>query len=428
MVDQGAVGLERVSDPGNRMMSEQLVECVPNFSEGRDKSIIKSICDAIESVSGVQLLHIDLGADLNRSVVTFVGSPEGILESAFLGIERASELIDMRTHKGIHPRMGATDVCPLIPFKEMSLEDCILLSKTLGKRVGEELGIPVYLYEQSARVSGRRNLADVRAGEYEGLAMRIADPVWKPDFGPPAFNARAGATAIGARDFLIAFNMNLNTQESIFAKDIALELRSKGRTARRGNTEPIYLLGEEILQYSEGHYPCGMDDFVGSSIRETAEHCRKVHGYDLINLLCLNGIDPRNPEGRPVKIPGKFTHCKAMGWFVPEYHCSQVSLNLTNFKVTSMQTVFEETCRLAAVRGLEVTGSEIVGMVPYEAMLDTGCYYRQSQSRASVRDLLEAAVTSLRLTHFELEKRVLGLPDDLDSAIPPGPEFLGTNE
>ncbi len=404
-------------------MAKALVECVPNFSEGRDMKVIKQITDEIESVEGIKLLDVDPGAEMNRTVVTFIGPPEAVKEAAFKAIKKASELIDMRKHHGSHPRMGATDVCPFVPVTGISIEECVQLSKEVAKRVGEELKIPVYLYEKSATRPERRNLAIIRQGEYEALPEKLKDPKWKPDYGPAEFNAKAGATVIGVREFLIAYNINLNTREAKYATDIAFELREKGRSARRGNIHPFYFKGQEILKYKEGHYPCGSCDFVGKTMQETIEHCQKEHGYDLRELLTLNGIDPDHPEGKSVKKPGKFKHCKAIGWMVPEYDRAQISINLTNYKVTSMHHVMEETRKLAAERGIVVTGSEIVGMVPYPALLETGKFYLKRQSRSvgiPIRDILETAVQSLGLrdvSDFKIEERVLGLPEDLDAPL-----------
>lgn len=404
-------------------MENALVECVPNFSEGRDKHVIKQITDMIESVDGVRLLDVDPGAEMNRTVVTFVGSPDGVKEAAFLAIKKASELIDMSKHKGSHPRMGATDVCPFVPVSGVSTEDCIALSKEVAKRVGDELGIPVYLYEKSASKPERENLAFIRQGEYEALPEKLKKPEWKPDFGPAEFNAKSGATVIGVREFLIAYNISLNTRESKYATDIAFELRERGRSARRGNTEPFYLKGKEILKYKEGDYPCGSCDFNGKTIKETVKHCTEVHDYDLAALLKLNGINPEKPEGESVKKPGLFEHCKAIGWLVPEYDRAQLSINLTNYKVTSMHHVLEATRKMAADRGLVVTGSEIVGMVPYPALLEAGKFYLKKQSRSvgvPVKDILQTAVQSLGLndvSEFNISERVLGLPAHWDAPL-----------
>lgn len=405
-------------------MSDILIECVPNFSEGKDKTIIKQITDEIEKIDGVKLLDVDPGPEMNRTVVTFIGSSAGVKEAAFNSIKKASELIDMRNHKGSHPRMGATDVCPFVPVSGISTEECIELSKEVAKRVGEELNIPVYLYEKSAQTPERENLAMIRQGEYEALEEKLKKPEWKPDFGLAKFNAKTGATVIGVREFLIAYNISLNTREALHATDIAFELREKGRSARKGDSNsPFYFKKTTILEYKGGEYPCGLDDFVGKTIDETIKHCKDEHGYNLVDLLKLNGIDDKKPEGQSVKIPGKFNYCKAIGWMVPEYDRAQISINLTNYKVTSTHHVLEETRKLAAERGLVVTGSEIVGMIPYPALLETGKYYLRKQGRSAgipIRDILNTAVQSLGLTDvsdFNIDERVLGLPKNLDNAL-----------
>ena len=404
-------------------MSEKLIECVPNFSEGRNEDVINQITNVIKNVDGVKLLDVDPGPDMNRTVVTFIGSPEGVKEAAFQAIAKAYELIDMTKHTGSHPRMGATDVCPFIPVSGVTIEECIELSKEVAKRVGDELGIPVYLYEKSAQKPGRQNLAVIRQGEYEALEEKMKKKEWKPDFGPAKFNAKAGATVMGVREFLIAYNINLNTREELHATDIAFELREKGRSARRGNTEPFYFKGTKILKYKEGNYPCGSCGFDGKTISETIEHCKKEHNYDLVDLLKVNGVNPEKPEGESVKKPGKFQNCKAIGWMVKKYDQAQISINLTDYKVTSMHDVLEETRKLAAERGLIVTGSEIVGMVPYPALLETGKFYLRKQGRSTgipVRDILNTALQSLGLkdvADFNIEERVLGLPKNLDNAL-----------
>lgn len=404
-------------------MTERLIECVPNFSEGRDKDIIKQITDAIESVDEVKLLDVDPGEEMNRTVVTLVGSPEGVKEAAFRGIKKASELIDMSKHKGSHPRMGATDVCPFIPVNDVTIEECIELSKEVAKRVGDELNIPIYLYEKSAQTPERQNLAVIRKGEYEALEEKLKNPKWKPDFGPAKFNPKAGATVMGVREFLIAYNINLNTREPKHATDIAFEIREKGRSAREISEGSFYYKSENILKYEKGNYPCGHHDFVGKTIDETIQHCKDKHDYDLAEILEMHGIDPAKPEGESVKIPGKFKHCKAIGWMVPEYDRAQISINLTNYKVTSMHHVLDETRRLAAERGLVVTGSEIVGLVPFQALLDSGKYYLKLQHRSAgipIRDILQTAVQSLGLndvSEFIIKERVLGLPKNLDNAL-----------
>jgi glutamate formiminotransferase/formiminotetrahydrofolate cyclodeaminase len=397
-------------------MSDKLVECVPNFSEGQNPDIIKQITDEIEKIEGVKLLDVDPGFEMNRTVVTFVGNPEGVKEAAFNAIKKASELIDMRHHTGSHPRMGATDVCPFVPVSGITTEDCIKLSEEVAERVGKELKIPIYLYEKSAKTPERVNLAKVRMGEYEALEDKLKKPEWKPDYGPAEFNAKAGATAMGVREFLIAYNINLNTGESKFATDLAFELREKGRSARRGNIKPFYFKGNEILKYEAGDYPCGTCDFNGKTIEQTIRHCKKEHDYDLAALLELNAINPQSPEGQSVKKPGLFDFCKAIGWMVPEYGRAQISINLTNYKVTAMHDVLEATRKLANERGIVVTGSEVVGMVPYPALLETGKYYLEKQGRSTGipnRDILEIAVQSLGLrdvSDFNIDERVLGLP------------------
>ncbi|MCK6604248.1 MAG: glutamate formimidoyltransferase [Ignavibacteriaceae bacterium] len=406
------------------MMPEKIIECVPNFSEGKNPDIIKQITDAITGVEGINLLNVDPGADMNRTVVTFTGSPEAVGEAAFRGIKKAAELIDMSVHKGSHPRMGATDVCPFIPVAGVSEQEAIKLSHDVARRVGEELGIPVYLYEKSAPSPERSNLAIIRAGEYEGLQEKMKKPEWKPDYGPGEFNARAGATVMGVREFLIAYNISLNTREVRYATDIAFELREKGRSARKQNGDTrFYNKSEEILKYEAGSYPTGLDDFTGKTIDETAEYCKSKFGYDLKELLVLNNIDPEKPEGESVKIPGKFKYCKAIGWAVPEYDRVQISINLTNFKVTSMHHVLDETRRLAEQRGLVVTGSEIVGMVPFDALYETGIHYLAKQGRCTGipwRDVLKTAVQSLQLndvSSFNIDERVLGIPKNDPKAL-----------
>jgi len=404
-------------------MDHALVECVPNFSEGKDKAIIKQITDCIEAIDGVRLLDVDPGEEMNRTVVTFVGTPYAVKEAAFQAIKKASELIDMSKHQGSHPRMGATDVCPFVPVSGINTKECIVLSKEVAERVGKELSIPVYLYEKSARTPDRENLAIIRQGEYEALPEKLKKPEWKPDFGPAKFNAMSGATVIGVREFLIAYNINLNSRESKYATDIAFELREKGRSARRGNTKPFYLKGGKILKYKQGNYPCGSCEFEGQTIEQTIAHCQNVHDYDLAALLRLNGISAENPESKSVKKPGLFDYCKAIGWMVPEFDRAQLSINLTNYKETSMHQVLESTRQLATDRGLVVTGSEVVGMVPFPALLETGKYYLSKQGRSAgvpIRDILETAVQSLGIrdvTGFVIEERVLGLPANLDQPL-----------
>ncbi len=393
-----------------------LVECVPNFSEGRDKAKIKAITDAIESVAGVTLMDVDPGVDTNRTVVTFVGEPEAALEAAFQGIAKAAQLIDMSQHTGEHPRMGATDVCPFIPVEGLSMEDCAELARRLGKRVGEELGIPVYLYEAAASNPERRNLASVREGEYEALPKKVKDPRWKPDFGPAAFHAKAGATIIGAREFLIAFNITLNSADKAHATDIAFELREKGRVARRHQTHALYSSGQE-LRYAEGFFPCGNCEHDAEGFDALQEHCRDEHGYDLRHLLALNGVDAtKTLTGQKAYRAGLFAHCKAIGWVVEAYGRAQISVNLTDYKVTPAHEVLDAARELARDRGLVITGSEIVGLVPYAALAESGRHYLRTMGRSPfvpARDLIQTAVFSLGLADvapFDIEKKVLGLP------------------
>ena len=340
---------------------KQLIECVPNFSEGRDMNIIKQITDQIESVEGIRLLDVDPGKATNRTVVTFVGEPEPVLEAAFRAIKKASELIDMSKHKGEHPRFGATDVCPLIPVSGISMEETAEYARKLGKRVGEELNIPVYLYEAAASKPNRKNLATVRAGEYEGLPKKLTDPEWKPDFGEAKFNAKAGATAIGARDFLIAYNVNLNTTSTRRANAIAFDVREAGRV----KTDPA--TGKNVL----------------------------------------------DENGEPIRIPGTLKSVKAVGWFIEEYGIAQISMNLTNTSVTPIHVAFDEVVKSALNRGIRVTGSELVGLVPLKAMLDAGKYFLRKQQRSvgvSEKELIKIAVKSLGLDElkpFDPQKKII---------------------
>ncbi|NOX36542.1 MAG: glutamate formimidoyltransferase [Calditrichaeota bacterium] len=403
-------------------MAERLVECVPNFSEGRNKKVIDQITAEITSVADVKLLSVEMGADVNRTVVTFIGPPEAVKEAAFRAIKKAAELIDMRHHKGAHPRMGATDVCPFVPVSGITMEEVVELSREVAQRVGEELGIPVYLYEESATRPERKSLANIRAGEYEGLPEKLKDPRWKPDFGPAEFNAKAGATVIGAREFLIAYNITLNTREKQYATDIAFEIREKGRSVRKGNIKPFYFKGE-LVKYQENYFPCGNCEFVGKTIEETAKHCQDVHQYDLFELLRMHGTDPDNPIGRSVKKPGKFKHVRAIGWYVEEYGRAQISINLTNYKVSPPHLVLEEVRRLAAERGLVVTGSEIVGLVPFQAIYEAGKYYLKQQGKSTgvpVMDVIETAIYSMGLNDvspFDPQEKILGLPSTPESAL-----------
>jgi glutamate formiminotransferase/formiminotetrahydrofolate cyclodeaminase len=397
-------------------MSQRVVECVPNFSEGRDLAKIRVITDAIEAVKGVQLLDVDPGADTNRTVVTFVGNPDSVVEAAFQAVKTAAQVLDMSTHHGAHPRMGATDVCPFVPVEGVTMADCAELARRLGERVGRELQLPVYLYEQAARRPERRNLATVRKGEYEGLADKLNDPQWAPDFGPARFDPKAGALITGAREFLIAYNVTLNSRDKAHATDIAFELREKGRVARRGQTDAFYSSGRE-LKYAEGRFPCGNCDHDAATFADLEAHCREVHGYELAQLLKLNDIDAaQGVVGQKVYRAGLFTACKAIGWYVDQYKRAQLSINLTDYTTTPPHRVLEAARTLAADRGLVVTGSEIVGLVPFQALLQAGRFYLQRQGRSPfvpVEDVLETAVFSMGLADvapFDLAKKVLGLP------------------
>ena len=333
---------------------QKLIECVPNFSEGRDLDIIRQITAAIESADGVSLLDVDPGASTNRTVVTFVGSPKAAVEAAFRGTQKAAELIDMRQHKGAHPRMGATDVCPFVPISNVSWEEAIACANELGKRVGDELNIPVYLYEKAAKDKSRANLAIIRAGEYEGFFDKINDLAWKPDFGPSVFNERTGATAIGARAFLIAYNVNLNTKAVRRAMSVAFDVRENGRIKTEDGTPS----GKPVLDQS----------------------------------------------GEPVRIPGMLKHVKAIGWYVEEYGIAQVSMNLTNIEETPLHAAFDACNESASKRGLRVTGSEIVGMLPKKCLVDAGKYFLRKQKcseGASEEELIDIAIRSMGLNELK---------------------------
>jgi len=394
---------------------EKIVECVPNFSEGRNDAVIEEITGVIEAVQGVRLLDVDPGRDTNRTVVTFVGPPESVAEAAFRAVKRASEVIDMRRHQGAHPRFGATDVCPFVPVSGMTMEDCAEIARAVGRRIGEQLGIPVYLYEHAARVPERRNLAKVRAGEYEGLADRLKDPAWKPDFGPAEFNPSAGAIAVGAREFLIAYNIDLNTTDRRYANEIAYVLRERGRWKRRGNTEPFYYKGEVVRFPEDGTYPCGPCDFVGESFEALAEHYREAHGGDLRQRYDDLGIDPENPSG-PVFTDGQFTNVKAIGWVIDDYKRAQISMNLTDYKASPPHEVLEAAREEARKRGIVITGSEVVGVIPYAALRESARFYLRRMQKSTglpVPDLMETAIQSMGLRDvapFEAEEKVLGMP------------------
>lgn len=339
---------------------KQLIECVPNFSEGNDLTIIKQITDSIESVEGIKLLNVDPGKATNRTVVTFVGEPAAVVEAAFKGIAKASELIDMSKHKGEHPRMGATDVCPFIPVANISMQETVEWSKKLAARVGNELHIPVYLYEEAQENKERSNLSIIRAGEYEGFFRKIKQKEWKPDFGPAELPANSGATVIGARDFLIAYNVNLNTKSVKRANSVAFDIREAGRVKTDSN-------GKKIL----------------------------------------------DAAGNEIRIPGKLKGVKAIGWYIEEYGIAQVSINITKFRETPLHIVFEESARSAYERGYRATGSELVGLVPLQAMLDAGKYFLNKQrlsSGVSDDELIHIAVKSMgldELSPFTPEKRII---------------------
>jgi len=344
---------------------KRLIECVPNFSEGRDQNVIRQIADAIESVEGVSLLDVDPGASTNRTVVTLVGNPEATVEAAFRAIKKAAELIDMRKHKGEHPRMGATDVCPFIPVSNISWEEAIECANRLGQRVGEELKIPVFLYEKAARDKSRSNLSVIRAGEYEGFFEKIKQPQWKPDFGPAVFNDKSGATVIGVRDFLVAYNVNLNTKSVRRATSVAFDVREQGRVKTEDGTPS----GKPVL----------------------------------------------DSNGEPVRIPGMLKQVKAIGWFVKEYGIAQVSMNLTNIEETPLHVAFDACVEAAANRGLRVTGSEIVGMVPKKCLVDAGRYFLSKQrwsEGASEEELIDIAIRSMGLSElkpFDPKEKVIEL-------------------
>ena len=350
---------------------QRLIECVPNFSEGTDMGIIRQITDEIERIEGVRLLNVDPGKATNRTVVTFVGSPEAVIAAAFEAIRKAGELIDMSKHKGEHPRMGATDVCPLIPISGISMEETVNFAKKLAERVGNELGIPVYLYEYAQSDKSRNNLSVIRAGEYEGFAAKIKLPEWKPDFGPAVFDAKRGATVIGARDFLVAYNVNLNTTSVRRANAVAFDVREAGRVKTEN--------GKKVLDES----------------------------------------------GKPVNIPGSLKAVKAIGWFIEEYGIAQISMNLTNINITPVHIAFDEVCRKAEARGIRVTGSELVGLIPLKALTDAGKYFLKKQKRSagvSETELVRIAIKSMgldELSEFNPRERIIEymLADKNDSRL-----------
>lgn len=394
---------------------DPIVECVPNISEGRNPAVIKEVTDAIEAVADVRLLDVDPGEKTNRTVITFVGPPAAVEEAAFQTVKRAAEVIDMATQEGEHPRMGATDVVPFVPVTGTTMEACAEMARRVGARIGEELDIPVYLYEHAASRPEWQNLAKVRAGEYEGLKDRFSDPDWTPDFGPAAFNPKAGATAVGAREFLVAYNINLNSTDRRYANEIAYMLRERGRWKRVGNTTPFYYKGEVVDFAEDGTYPCGPCDFVGSSFEELEAHYRDVHGGDLRARYEDLEIDPDNPSGH-VFTDGRFKDVKAIGWVIDEYKRAQISMNLTNFKVAAPHEVLEAAREEARKRGIGITGSEIVGLIPYESIRESGRYYRQKMMKSTglpAPDLVETAIQSMGLRDvapFDPEEKVLAMP------------------
>ena len=337
-----------------------LVECVPNFSEGRDRPVIDAIARAISGVSGVRLLDVDAGADTNRTVYTFVGAPDAVAEAAFRGAAAASQLIDMSKHQGAHPRMGALDVCPIVPVSGVTMDQCVELARALGRRMAEAFALPVYFYEYAATRPERRNLAEIRAGEYEGLRKKLADPAWAPDAGPATFNARLGATVVGAREFLIAYNVNVNTREQKLANEVALNIREAGRLKR---------------------------DAKGQVVTDA--------------------------DGRELRVPGRLKAVKAIGWTIEQYRQAQVSINLLSYRTTPLHVVFETTREEAAKLGLVVTGSELVGLTPLEPLVEAGRHYLRKQGRSTglpERELVELAIQSLglaQLSPFDPDKRII---------------------
>src|SRR5947209_1937986 len=333
---------------------QKIIECVPNFSEGRDEDVIRQISDAIKSTDGVSLLDVDPGATTNRTVVTFVGSPDAAVEAAFRGIQKAAELVDMRKQKGAHPRMGATDVCPFIPVSNVSWDEAIACARQLGERVGNQLKIPVYLYEKAAAHPDRSNLSIIRAGEYEGFFEKIKEPAWKPDFGPAVFSEKSGGTVIGAREFLVAYNANLNTKSVRRANSVAFDVRENGRVRTDDGTPT----GKPVL----------------------------------------------DSNGQPIRDPGMLKHVKAIGWYVEEYGVAQVSMNLTNLELTPLHLAFDACVESAAKRGLRVTGSELVGMLPKKCLVDAGRYFLRKQKwseGASEEELIDVAIRSMGLSELK---------------------------
>jgi len=356
---------------------KQLIECVPNISEGRDEEKIKIISQIVEEIDGVKLLNVDPGKATNRTVITFVGEPKNVIDAAFLLIQKAQELIDMSKHSGEHPRMGATDVCPLVPIANISMQETAKWAHKLGERVGTELGIPVYHYEAAAKEEKRKNLANCRSGEYEGLSKKLIDPQWKPDFGPAEFNKsveKSGATAISARDFLVAYNVNLNTTSTRRANAVAFDIREAGRIKREGGT--------------------------------------------------LSGKIIKDKDGKPLKTPGLFKAVKGIGWFIKEYGVAQISYNLTNINISPLHEVFDKTCERAQVRGMRVTGSELVGLVPKKVLIDAGKHFLTKQERSTgihESEIIKIAIKSLgldELAPFDPRERVIEYMLDDDTNKP----------
>lgn len=345
------------------MAVQKLIECVPNFSEGRDMNVINQITSEIQAVEGVRLIDVDPGKATNRTVVTMVGTPEEVCEAAFRAVKRAAELIDMSKHHGAHPRFGATDVCPLVPVANISMDETVEYARKLAKRIGDELGISVYCYENAAYKPERRNLAACRAGEYEALPQRVVSEEWKPDFGPAKFNAKSGATAVGARNFLVAYNVNLNSTSTRRANAIAFDIREKGRPVREGNP--------------------------------------------------ITGKKKLDANGKVIMQPGSLKACKAIGWYIEEFGIAQVSINLTDIDITPLHIAFEECVKKADARGVRVTGSELVGVVPLKAILDAGRYFLQKQERStgiSDEEIIKIAVKSMGLDElypFDPKKKII---------------------
>ena len=365
-------------------MSRRIVECVPNFSEGRDLEKIELIVAAAREVEGVDVIDVDPGAETNRTVVTMVGDPDAVVEGAFRAIARAAEVIDMSKHQGAHARHGATDVCPFVPVAGIDMDDCVELAKRLGQRVGEELEIPVYLYDQAAQRPERRSLAKVRAGEYEALPEKLGKPEWAPDYGPARFNPETGVITIGAREFLIAYNVNLNSKQKDHAADIAFAIREKGRALRRQQISGFYSSGRVVKYHPDrGVFPCAYCDHSAETLEDLEGHYGDAHGKNLREELEFFGRDVDALAGKNVMLQGRFSECRAVGWVIPEYDRAQISINLTNFKITPAHEVLDACRDLAADRGLLVTGSEVVGVIPYDAIRETGHYYLAARDRAA---------------------------------------------